>query len=173
VRQLTIDVRSRSPNWSQDGDRIAFYSARDDLPGIFVINVDGTNEQRLTANTISTDLFPVWSPDGSKIAFTRFDGKTGDIYTVNSDGTNLTRLMGPNDAFSNWKLYWSPDGSKMAFTSSRDRNQDVYVMDADGGNLTRLTINDTVYDEMACWLLILGDEDRGNERLSRWVEERD
>ena len=46
--------------WSPDGTKIAFLSARDGIPGIFVIDIDGTNLIRLT--TSNSDYSLAWSP---------------------------------------------------------------------------------------------------------------
>ncbi|MCK4394724.1 PD40 domain-containing protein, partial [Candidatus Bipolaricaulota bacterium] len=46
---------------SPDGSKIAFTSDRDGNPEIYVMNADGTNQQRLT-NSLATDGSPVWSP---------------------------------------------------------------------------------------------------------------
>jgi Tol biopolymer transport system component len=48
--------------------RIAFQSERNGNTDIYVMNVDGSEEVRLTSDT-SREVYPDWSPDGSKITF--------------------------------------------------------------------------------------------------------
>jgi TolB protein len=48
--------------------RIAFWSNRDGNPEIYVIDADGSNQQRLTNNP-AEDWFTPWSADGSHLAF--------------------------------------------------------------------------------------------------------
>ena len=59
---------------------------------LFVVNADGTNQQRLTTDT--GPGYPVFSPDGKKIAFLTDRDGLGEktIYTMNVDGTYQTRF---------------------------------------------------------------------------------
>ncbi len=56
------------PSWSPDGKKIAFMGG----DGIYVMDADGTNIQRLTHRPGNVG-HPDWSPDGSKIVFTVYD----------------------------------------------------------------------------------------------------
>jgi hypothetical protein len=57
---------------------------------LFRINPDGTDEQRLTTNTVG-DYQPTWSPDSSRIAFARFvcgpSFCSRRIFVMNADGS--------------------------------------------------------------------------------------
>ena len=70
--QLTSNaaVDDDQPTWSPDGSRIAFHSNRDGNYELYVMNADGSNQSRLTTNTVR-DRFPAWSPDGARIALSR------------------------------------------------------------------------------------------------------
>ena len=63
VRQLTDtpSIVDESPAWSPDGRQIVFQSDRDGNFEIYVMNSDGSGQQRLT-NDWGGDYWPVWRP---------------------------------------------------------------------------------------------------------------
>ena len=80
-----------SPDWSPDGDRIAFTSDRDGNSEVYVMNADGTNPINLTNNP-ATEGSPDWSPDGNQIAFQSNRDGNWEIYVMNTDGANPINL---------------------------------------------------------------------------------
>ena len=56
------------PAWSPDGKQIAFVSAREGTPHVYVMDADGTGTRRLT-DSDQEDDHPTWSSDGTRIAF--------------------------------------------------------------------------------------------------------
>ena len=139
------------PAWSPDGQRILFWSNRDNRNGdVFVMNADGSDQVNLT-NGSATDYFPSWSSDGSRIAFAsgRAGGGVLDVYMMDADGSNVTRLT-DTPAHDGWPA-WSPDGNRIAFTSLRDGNYEIYMMNADGSNQVNITNNSDRLDWDADW----------------------
>jgi len=110
---------------------------------VYVMNVDGSRQTRLTIDPDNWNGQPAWSPDGRSLLMTAGPvHKPGDIYRLNADGTGATRLTqgdGPE-----YIAAWSLDGTRIAFVASvvGDRDgalSDLYLMSADGSNLQRLT----------------------------------
>ena len=130
--------------------QIAFVSHRDGNMEIYVMDINGENQQNLTNNR-HDDWNPSWSADGKRIAFVSdreghvIDGRpTSEIYVMDADGKNQLKLTeNPgNDRYPSW----SPDSKRITFVSERDNGEkhphrEIYVMDADGKNQQRLTNN--------------------------------
>jgi TolB protein len=148
-RTLPGQIASDSPAvWSPDGGRIAFAQRGENGLDLYVMNADGSNIQRLTADS-KNNHYPAWSPDGKQIAYTA-EVETGntDIFVMDVDfsdpanvqvspGRNLTHSPGEDDYAS-----WSPDGAEIAFSSDRGgEGWDIYVMDSNGGDVRPLTQN--------------------------------
>jgi TolB protein len=123
--------------------QIAFYSARNGNPDIYIMDADGGNVARLTSNP-ADDMAPAISPDGTRIAFMSVRDGNREIYLMDLDGSKQQRLT-DNPAYESHPD-WSPDGTQIAFVSDRDGNLEIYVMDADGSDLRRLT--DSPSEEM-------------------------
>ena len=136
-RNLTNhDAQDQTPDWSPDGNRIAFSSNRDRNWEIYVMNADGTNPINIT-NHPAKDGRPDWSPDGQQIAFSSDRDGNLEIYAMNADGTNPINLT--NHLAADNRSSWSLDGTRIAFESYRDKNWEIYVMNADGTNPINLT----------------------------------
>ncbi len=117
-----------SPAWSPDG-RIAFVTWNVTMPGIHVMNADGTGIRLLRSNRWATDSTgiwwpygwaalstPRWSPDGTTIAFVvAADGGPFVIYLMNADGTEPRHLTA--DGCSQMSPAWAPAGSMIALWS--------------------------------------------------------
>lgn len=101
-------VPGEQPAWSSDGQAIAFTSAIGTTADIYVVNVDGSGERRLTqsgADGIQNDDV-TWSPYGERLLFTSTGrGPKPALYTINADGTCERRLV---ENIAGWGGMWQP-----------------------------------------------------------------
>lgn len=130
--------------------RIAFASDRDGDFDVFVMDGNGSNPVRLTADVAAeNDIDPAWSPDGTQIAFasTRlFKGSDRHtVWVMNADGSEPTFLDRTGSAICFPSIVagpaWSPDGTKIAYNAGCDGWFELFWVDAEGERshlLTRL-----------------------------------
>jgi Tol biopolymer transport system component len=138
VTNLTADNpdRDSTPNWSPDGERIAYRARLDSNSDVWAMAADGSNKIRLTTDP-GFDGDPRWSPDGTQLLFT--SDRTGDyeIWVMDADGSNQRNLT--NHPADDEYPTWSPDGSLIAFHSSRHGGISLWVMRADGSDQSALS----------------------------------
>jgi len=103
---------------------------------IFVADIDGQNERRVT-DKATLSLLPEWDHHGKSLLFTSYLRSNPDLYRLDLETTKLEWLS--NKRGLNTGASVSPDGTRIALTLSIDGNTEIYVMNRDGGNLTRLT----------------------------------
>lgn len=128
----------RDAQFSPDGEKIAFGSARSGVPEIWVSNEDGTNPVRLTQGTGALQGTPRWSPDGHWIAFDA-QGKDGhwDVYVIDAAGGQPRRLTPfPEDDF---QPSWSRNGNWVYFQSAHSGRAEVWRTPAAGGQSEQMT----------------------------------
>ncbi|MCD4736280.1 MAG: T9SS type A sorting domain-containing protein, partial [Bacteroidales bacterium] len=114
LQQITFTSESEGvPEWSHDGNRIAFVRfiyCQTDTYEIFVMNSDGSDEIQLTNNNY-LDHYPRWSPDDSRLAFItdQLGEMQFDVYIMNADGTGKYQLTFSPSGYTAINPAWKPD----------------------------------------------------------------
>ncbi len=68
-RQITRSGKDSQPRWSPDGAHLAFVSARDGKPQIYLLPMTVGGEARALTSMMNGATSPEWSPNGEYIAF--------------------------------------------------------------------------------------------------------
>ncbi len=137
---------------SADGARLAFGSTRTGNSEVFIANIDGSNQQRLTSHSLPGEEgsifgsgFPRFDPEGKKLLvwtddtdlgpfnfhFQIIDIETGDVETLPRK-IRFTALPS-----------LSPDGTEVAFAATTEEDGlagpwRVYIMKLDGTEFRRI-----------------------------------
>lgn len=85
------------PAWSPDGSKIAFESWRNVVRAVYVMDADGTNVRRVSADAGASEYDPQWTLDGSSVVFRsyrrHFGGETTvTVYRASPDGSHLQMI---------------------------------------------------------------------------------
>lgn len=105
-------VAAVSPDWSPDGQQIAYVATPDAGPEaaanmraaianrrLWVMDRDGTHQRQLTNIAALHDEHPRWSADGRRIFFVRVDtNERASLWSVQADGRRLEQIsatLGP------------------------------------------------------------------------------
>jgi TolB protein len=117
--------------------QIAFSSDRDGNWEIYLTDVDGRHQTRLTRRD-AQDRFPLWSPDRSQIAFgSQVGGDHWELWVMNVDGTNPRFLA--TQIVAKGHRQWSHDGTRIVFAAKVEGDVEIFSVEVASGRLIRLT----------------------------------
>ncbi|MCX7943605.1 MAG: Tol-Pal system beta propeller repeat protein TolB [Deltaproteobacteria bacterium] len=114
---------------------------------INIIDIDGSNEQKIVSNG-SINILPSWHPMGTSILYTSFINHNPDLFEF-IFSSKISRVVS-NFSGLNVGGQYSPDGKKIALTLSRDDNSEIYILDTATNKFTRLT-KDWGIDSSPSW----------------------
>jgi TolB protein len=138
-------IENAYPHLSNDGKRVLYQSNRTKKWQLYVMNIDGTSQERITNDTFNNN-FPDWSADNKWVAFVSDRDGNEEIYLMKSDGSDPKRIT--NDPARDIHPYFSPDGNYILFNSTRANGSlDVYRYTIASGKLEHITSSS---DEETC-----------------------
>ncbi|HLG13008.1 MAG TPA: S9 family peptidase [Blastocatellia bacterium] len=167
VRLTTSKKNDNQPRWSPDAKRIAFVSARDEKPQIFIISPFGGEAERLTDSKSGVQSFQ-WSPSGRSIAYVAQQEPTSEEEKKQKDKDDA-QVVDKNFKFARiWVIdveskkareivkadyvasdpQWSPDGKQIAYTTTPTPKaddgglSDIRIVDVDSGKQSKLSDNE-------------------------------
>jgi len=144
LTHVASDQNASAPDWSSDGQQIAYNSNESGGFGIWSMDANGDNQTQLTNASGFEDFLPSWSPNGNRIVFSRCGEPFGSIAfcnldSMNANGGGVKTLLSAGH-WTNLNASYSPNGDRIVFESDRGGLQSaIWVMKADGSALHRLT----------------------------------
>ena len=127
----TQDLIEREPQWSPDGNRLAFAADRGNGFDIFVVTLKNGNavSAPIAATTTAGDeRWPSWTADGRLVFAHRDPGAPWDLFIsspINGSDNWQAAIALTETKDSETYPRVSPDGTKVAFVSERDSEDDV------------------------------------------------
>ena len=156
--QLTQIHKNLHPAWSSDGRRIAFVSVRPGETGIYAMDKNGNNQERITQHMVIPG-HPSWSPDGKWIAYESLDEESKfQIYLVKTDASGLSKRLTHNPP-NKWRPAWSPDVDTIAYVSVKPfpfQNMTIHLMTDRGNHLKQLSEEHDGSDNDPDWYAPVG-----------------
>ena len=122
VRRLTSPLRSRgdfNPEFSPDGQTLAFARDSQGVQSIYTISVSGGEEQRLTSDT-TQKWGLAWTPDGREIVF----ADSSWLWKISRRGSERERLPFGQDG-----VQPSIRGSRLVYVQCRWNNKNIWRRD--------------------------------------------
>jgi Tol biopolymer transport system component len=137
---------------SPDGKRIVFSRQVDGALDLYMMNVDGTGERKLTDTPDWQEGAPFFLPDSKTITTRAWSRATYGtirptpmtIFTI--DVETGERVQRTHDNWMNWAPYPAPDGRHYVFVRplvDNPANWEIFLGDLEGGQPVRLTFNDS------------------------------
>ncbi len=128
-----------SPAWNpKTGQTVAFVSDRGGLPGLYMMDADGSNVVKLDLPDMGYVIDPSWAPNGQLLTFSwRRPSGNYDLYLMDVASRQISELT--RDTGRNERPSWAPDGRHIVFESTRSGSRQIWSMLADGSQARQLT----------------------------------
>ena len=120
-----------NPQYSPDGQRIAFQSNRSGGAEIWTCDREGAQCSQLTFLGVRASGYPRWSPDGKRIVFHSRPKGYANIFVVDANGGPVRQLT--SGSSDDCCPGWSRDGKTIYFSSRRSGAEQVWKAPASGG----------------------------------------
>lgn len=148
LRQITNDGGyNQEPEFSPDGETIAFTSTRNPGPrvqdinyDIYTVPADGSGPATQLTSASGWEQQPSWSPDGSALTYSYWPeaNTTSQVWIMDSDGTDQ-RAVSETWPYG-WMPTFSPDGASIVYAQSViGSNWNIETIPVTGGTATTLT----------------------------------
>ncbi|NML07006.1 Tol-Pal system protein TolB [Sphingomonas sp. G-3-2-10] len=123
-------------SYSPDGNRIVFESDRGGRQQLYVMNADGSNQNRISFGGGNYGT-PAWSPRGDLIAFTKMGGGAFRIGVMSPGGSGEKLLT---NSWGDEGPSWAPNGRVLMFFRSAQGSgrPDLWSVDVNAGHSRKI-----------------------------------
>ncbi|MGA1367864.1 MAG: winged helix-turn-helix domain-containing protein [Blastocatellia bacterium] len=119
------------PQFSPNGDRVAYLSTQSGKEGIWIADSDCTHQAKLIDFNSTRIGHLRWSPDGSRLVYEGYVGNQTEIWTIGVDGAVPLRLTVNN--LEERDPSWSRDGRSIYYVALVDGQETIRRLPAGGG----------------------------------------
>jgi Tol biopolymer transport system component len=136
LRLTSLSGNATGPQWSPNGEEIAFLETEQGKSNIWIVSPQGKNPSQLT-HTQEIMNFQ-WSPDSSKIVYEEAASGLSSISIVNVlNGESSVLISGKSQEYRT--PVWNTNGSSIAFSSNSTGSYHIWMVNDNGNGLKQLT----------------------------------
>jgi tricorn protease len=166
-------VADRSPIWSPNGDKVAWFSDTSGEYQMVIADQNGANQEIIKLPNPTFYFQPDWSPDGKHIAYTDTNFV---IWIINLETKKITKVDADGYAHPNRTMNpkWSPDSDWIAYAKQNKNNfKSIYAYQISTKKIIQITdlIADAitpVWDASGKFIYTLASTDYGLK--SGWLD---
>jgi Tol biopolymer transport system component len=160
---------------------IAFISDRESYAAVYVMDTDGSHQQRVSGPDQGLYFNPSWSPDGRRVAYVGGAGDVPDngVWVATADGAERVRVSHAISNVFGVRPTWSPSGTLLAFVAEGEPTEEdgpgstIHIAQADGGGITQSfplpwMVSDLAWSPAGGVLLLVGglsDDDESSVQM--------
>ena len=125
-----------TPRFSPTLQEITYLSYYNDIPRVYIFNIDSGRQERL-GDFPNMTFAPRFSPDGKGVIMSMAKDGNSDIYKMDLATRKIVQLT-THSSIDTAPSY-SPDGDEIVFESDRSGTQQLYITSSSGGGAKRIS----------------------------------